>query len=57
MTVAAVQGYGGSDGYQSAYVITLDNIYGAGSLGLRFHDQGTPVTDANSAPLTGPGVE
>ena len=56
IAVASVQGCGGSGGYQSAYVVTLDNISGAGSIGLQFQDQQAAVTDAGGAPLTGLGA-
>ena len=56
VAVASVQGCGGSGGYQSAYVVTLDNISGAGSIGLQFQDQQAAVTDAGGALLTGPGA-
>ena len=56
VAVASVQGCGGSGGYQSAYVVTLDNISGAGSIGLQFQDQQAAVTDAGGALLTGLGA-
>ena len=56
VAVASVQGCGGSGGYQSAYVVTLDNISGAGSIGLQFQDQHAAVTDAGGAGLTGLGA-
>ena len=54
-TIDSLDSYGPT-GEQAVFVVTVDNVFGTGTLGLNFADPGTTIFDSDGNALTGPGA-